>query len=181
MNYNLNLDIQLELKNSNYSFDRASIDDIDKILEMYKERMEWFKEKEIKQWTKYLKHHPKEEFMDIINKGCYFIIKENSNIISGFELSTNSKYWRDNFADAYYIYKLVTKVNYKNIGKFVIKICENIAINNNKNKLRLDCLKNNKKLNTVYENYGFKLIKTGYEDSYSYALREYNINNEKRS
>lgn len=177
MNYELNIDLQKQMKQLNYSFSKATLDDLDNLLELYKERTSWFKENKIKQWSKYLEHHPREEFEKIINTGYYFVIKENGNIISGFELSTDSKYWRDDFTDAYYIYKLVTKVKYKNVGNIVMKICENIAINNNKRKLRLDCLKNNEKLNSIYENYGFKLIKTGYEDSYSYSLREYNIDN----
>lgn len=177
MNYELNEELKEELNCLNYSFSKININDLDKLLDLYKERTNWFKEKGIKQWSKYLEHHPKEEFMDIIEKGYFFIIKENNNIIGGFELSTNSKYWRDNLTDAYYIYKLVTKVNYKNVGNIIIKICKNIAINNKKSKLRLDCLKNNERLNNIYKSYGFKLIKTGYEDSYSYALREYNINN----
>lgn len=175
MNYSLDLNIQNELKTNNYLFSKATLDDLDKLLDLYKERTNWFKEKGIKQWSKYLEHHPKEEFIDVIENGYFFIIKEKDNIIGGFELSTNRKYLRDDLTDAYYIYKLVTKINYKNVGN-----CKNIAINNNKSKLRLDCLKNNERLNIIYENYGFRLIKTGYEDSYSYALREYNINNKKK-
>ena len=175
MNYSLDLNIQNELKTNNYLFSKATLDDLDKLLDLCKERTNWFKEKGIKQWSKYLEHHPKEEFIDVIENGYFFIIKEKDNIIGGFELSTNRKYLRDDLTDAYYIYKLVTKINYKNVGN-----CKNIAINNNKSKLRLDCLKNNERLNIIYENYGFRLIKTGYEDSYSYALREYNINNKKK-
>ena len=174
MKYNLNLNIERELKEKNYSFARATINDLDDLLELYKERINWFKEKGIKQWTRYLEYHPKEEFENIIKNGFYFVMKENDKIIGGFELSSNCKYWQDDLNSAYYIYKLVTKVNY-NIGGIIIKICENIAVNNNKTLLRLDCLNNNEKLNNIYENYGFKLVKTGFDDKYNYALREYKI------
>ncbi len=175
MNYELSEIINETLRDKELSFEKACINDLDNILELYKERMKWFKEKEIKQWSKYLEHHPKDEFIDVINNSNYFILKENNEIIAGFELSTDSKYWNDEKAKAYYIYKLVTKVGYKNIGELVFEICKDITKNNNMGYLRLDCLKNNDKLNQIYNNHGFKLIKNGYEDYYRYSLRELKI------
>lgn len=51
-------------------------------------------------------------------------------------------------------------------------ICKNIAKNNNQKFLRLDCLKDNIKLNEIYEKHGFVLKRTGYQDWYRYLLRE---------
>lgn len=175
MDYRLDVNLEDYLKNRGICFKRASSEDLEEILKLYSDRTKWFKENKIKQWSKYLEHHPREEFEDIINNGYYFILKQDDIIVAGVEVSPDSKYWEDEITDAYYIYKLVTKVNTRNIGNIIIKICENIAINNNKRKLRLDCLKNNKKLNSIYENYGFKLIKIGYDNSYSYSLRQYEI------
>ena len=175
MNYKLSEKTNQILNDKSLSFKKASIDDLENILDLYQERMKWFKEKEIKQWSKYLEHHPKEEFIDVINNSNYFILKENNNIIAGFELSTDSKYWKDEITKAYYIYKLVIKVGYKNIGELIFEICKDITKNNNMSYLRLDCLKNNNKLNQIYNNHGFKLIKNGYEDYYSYSLRELKI------
>ena len=55
-------------------------------------------------------------------------------------------------------------------------ICKDIAKNNNKEYLRLDCLTKNKKLNDIYEKHGFILKHTGHQDYYSYSLREYSLN-----
>ncbi len=175
MNYKLSAKTGQILHAKELSFERACIDDLDNILRLYAERVKWFKEKQIKQWSKYLERHPKEEFIDLINNSNYFILKKDNEIIAGFELSTNSKYWRDEKTKAYYIYKLVIKVGYKNIGELIFEICENVAKNNNMNYLRLNCLKNNEKLNEIYNNHGFKFIKNGYEDYYSYFLRELKI------
>lgn len=176
MNYKLNEKTERRLNNKNLSFEKACVDDLNSILEQYIERIDWFKEKEIKQWSKYLEHHSKEEFVDTINNSNYFILKENDKIIAGFELSTDSKYWNDLKTKAYYIYKLVIKVGYKNIGELIFEICKDICKNNNISYLRLDCLKNNDKLNQIYNDHGFKLTKNGYEDYYSYSLRELKIN-----
>ena len=103
----------------NYLVELASIEDIGQILQLYSDRMKWFKENEIKQWSRYLQNHPKEEFIKAIENKNYYIIKLGSELIAGFELSTDSKDWNDNTLQAYYIYKVVTKVGYKKVGKVI--------------------------------------------------------------
>ena len=175
MNYMLGMDSKNLLQKQNINFKKAELSEIDKILEVYLERMQWFKEKEIKQWGKYLEHHPKSEFEEVICKGNYFILERNNKIVAGFELSTDSKYWDDSRSKAYYIYKLVTRVGNKEIGNLVFDICKELAKANNKEYLRLDCFSSNKKLNDIYEKHNFKLVKTGCKDYYHYSLRECKI------
>ena len=159
-----------------YILELANTKDIDSILKLYSDRMKWFKDNGIKQWSRYLENHPKEEFIEAIRNNNLYVVKEKSVIVACFELSTHSKYWNDDGAQAYYIYKVVTKVGYKNVGEFVFQKCAEIAKKNGKKYLRLDCLKSNKQLNTIYEKHNFKLIKYGHIGSYSYSLRELNIN-----
>lgn len=159
----------------NYKVELAKINDLDSILELYSERMKWFKDNNIKQWSKYLQNHPKEEFIEAINNKNYYIIKQNDEIVAGFELSTNSKDWDDDVTPAYYIYKVVTKVGCKNLGQVIFKKCKEIAKMNNKKFLRLDCLRYNEKLNNIYESHNFKLVKHGENERYSYSLRELKV------
>lgn len=159
----------------NYTIEIADICDINSILELYAERMKWFKDNNIKQWNKYLNNHPKSEFEEIINSKNYYIIRNCEEIIGGFELSTNSKDWKDDITSAYYIYKIVTKVGYKNVGNFIFEKCKEMAKLNKKMFLRIDCLKSNEKLNNIYENHNFKLIRYGNNDRYSFSLRECNV------
>lgn len=173
MDYNLNSEIEKILNDKNIKFMKCEIKDLDEVINLFEERTKWFRENQINQWSKYLEHHPRKEFEDVIKNGYYFVLKENDNIIAGFEISTDSKYWKDDITKAYYIYKIVTKINYKNIGDLIFMICKNIAKNNNKEFLRLDCLNNNKKLNEIYNKHGFKLKYTGCQDYYNYSLREY--------
>ena len=42
----------------NYKTELANINDIDSIIRLYSERMNWFKDNNIKQWSKYLNNHP---------------------------------------------------------------------------------------------------------------------------
>ena len=57
---------QENLLKNNIIFEKATIDDIDEIINLYAERMKWFKENGIKQWSKYLTNHPKEQFIQVI-------------------------------------------------------------------------------------------------------------------
>lgn len=150
-----------------YKLELASIGDIDSVLELYSERIKWFKDNSIKQWTNYLDNNPKSVFIEKITNKEYYVVKNNNKIIAGFELSTNRKGWTDT-TPAYYICKLVTKVGYKNIGGFIFKECEKMAIKNGKKYLRLDCIKKNKKLNDIYKGHGFKFMGYGRNEQYGY-------------
>lgn len=178
VNYEVSENIIRKLKEKNMIFSKAVINEVDEILNIYTERMKWFQEHEIKQWRKYLDHHPREEFEDVIKNGYFFTLKQNNKIIACFELSTNSKFWNDEYTSAYYIYKIVTKVGCKAVGNLMFEICKDIAKTNHKKYLRLDCLQSNKKLNDIYNNHGFKLIKNGYENKnyyYGFSLRELEV------
>ena len=99
------------------------------------------------------------------------IICKNKEIIACFEVSKESRLWNENVNDSYYIYKIVTKIGTKNLGKIIFKICEKFAIENNIRYLKIDCLARNIKLNEIYNYYGFELIKTETKDYYTYNLR----------
>ncbi len=161
--------------NNKLCFQKAQIEDLEPILELYIQRMQWFKQKGIKQWGKYLKNHPKEEFVKTIENGNYYILKKQNEIIAGLEISTNSNFGNDTTSNAYYLYKVVTKVGYKNIGSEIFEIAKNITKESGKKYLRLDCLSSNKKLNELYEKHGFKYVKEG-ESFYHYTLREWKAN-----
>lgn len=171
----INEELKNELEENYLSFEIAKKDDIVEILDIYSERMKWFKSLNIKQWTRYLYHHPKEEFEEMIKNKNLYVLKHNNEIIACWELSYDSKYWDSNDQEAIYIYKLVTKVGTKNIAHFIFKIVEQIAILNKKKYIRLDCLKSNHKLNEIYEKHNFKLVRTGYVSGYSFSLREFKV------
>lgn len=167
--------VKKDLLIENIILEKATTDDIDEIINLYAERIVWFKEKGIRQWSKYLNNHPKEQFIQVIEKGDYYILKKNNEIIAGFEISTDSNFWDDNKSNAYYLYKVVSKVGYKNLGSKIFEIAKNIAKTSKKDYLRIECLSSNKKLNKIYDKYGFKYVRDG-QDYYHYTLREWKIN-----
>lgn len=168
----LNEEIKKILVENNISFEIANLEHLSEIYELYNNRTKWFKENNIKQWSKYIIRHKKEFPISIINKN-YYILKKDNEIIAGFELSNNAGYFEDN-GKSLYLNKVVSKVGYKNIGYFIFMICKDLAKKNNMQYLRLYCIKWNRKLNSIYEKHGFKLIGCGKSD-YEYCLRECNV------
>ena len=169
MKIEISNETQVLMEKSNIIFKVAEISQLQEILKLYKDRSDWFKENGIDQWSKYLIRHEEEFSISIKNKD-YYILRKNNEIIAGFELSYNSGNFVDN-NKSLYINKVVTKVGYKNLGKLIFKICEDIAKANNKNYLRLECKRQNQKLNEIYDKHGFRLIGYG-KTYYDFCLRE---------
>ena len=94
----------------------AQFKDLDDIYNLYVERVDWFRHKDIGQWKYYLDFHPKEEFYDIIkNKRLYVVIKDYE-IVGAVEIKyINKEFWNDEKNNTVYIKKLVTKIGVKDI------------------------------------------------------------------
>lgn len=172
MKRKLSKEIEQKLVENNITFEIARLEQLNEIYELYNNRTNWFKENNIKQWSRYIVRHEREFPIAIKNKN-YYILKKNNEIIAGFEISNNSGYFEDN-GKSLYLSKIVSKVGYKNIGSFIFMICKDLAKNNNMKYLRLDCIKWNDKLNEIYEKHNFKLVGCG-KSNYEYCLRECNV------
>ncbi len=66
MNKNLSTGMIRKLTEENIALKIAKMSDLEDIIELYKERIQWFKDNEIDQWSRYLKNHPKSEFIEAI-------------------------------------------------------------------------------------------------------------------
>ena len=151
----------------------AQFKDLDDIYNLYVERVDWFRHKDIGQWKYYLDFHPKEEFYDIIkNKRLYVVIKDYE-IVGAVEIKyINKEFWNDEKNNTVYIKKLVTKIGVKDIGSFVINYIKDLAVFQKLNSIRLECEASNDKLNDIYYKYGFKFVDYVYRNNIRYNLRE---------
>lgn len=172
MKRKLSKKVEKILNENNITFEIANIEELNEIYKLYNSRINWFKENNINQWSNYIEIYGSKFPIAIKNKN-YYILKNNDEIIAGFELSNNPGYFKDN-GKSLYLNKVVTKVGHKNIGSYIFMICRDIAKNNNMKYLRLDCIKWNDKLNAIYDKHGFKLVGYGKSD-YEYCLRECNV------
>lgn len=175
MNIGLSKETEQTLINNNITFQFGNLQQFDKIYELYNSRTKWFESNNIKQWPRYAERH-KNEIQTAIENKNYYIFKKQNEIIAGFEISNEPGYFNDD-GQALYLHKVVVKVGYKNIGTYIFMVAKDLAKSNNKQHLRLDCVKNNEKLNEIYEKYGFKFVGSGKTIRYEYCLRECNVNN----
>ena len=125
MKRNLSKEIEQILVENNITFELANLKQLDDIYELYNNRTNWFKENNIKQWSRYIIRH-KSEFPIAIENKNYYILKKNYEIIAGFELSNNPGYFEDN-GESLYLNKVVSKVGHKNIGTFIFMVCKDLA------------------------------------------------------
>lgn len=174
MNKELNKETKQILIDNNITFQLAHLEQFNEIYELYNNRTKWFELNNIKQWPQYAERH-KNEIQTAIENDNYYIFKKGNEIIAGFEISNGPGYFNDD-GQALYLHKVVVKVGYKNIGKHIFMVSKHIAQSNNKQYLRLDCVKNNEKLNEIYEKHGFKFVGCGKTTHYEYCLRECNVN-----
>lgn len=174
MNKELSKETKQILINSNITIQLAHLEQFNEIYELYNNRTKWFELNNIKQWPQYAERH-RSELQTAIENDNYYIFKKGNEIIAGFEISNEPGYFNDD-GQALYLHKVVVKVGYKNIGTLIFMVSKDIAKSNNKQYLRLDCVKNNEKLNEIYEKHGFKFVGTGKTTHYEYCLRECNVN-----
>ena len=153
----------------------ATKEDLDKIYNLYIERVDWFKKKNIKQWSTYTKDYPKSSFEVLVDKELLYKVIINDEIIGAFELSRSSKIW-DSKDNALYLWRFVTKVGTRGIGRKIIDFCIKECKKQNTELLRTFNLAKNKKLEAIFDEYGFKTAKYYDTKTSKFSLRELKVN-----
>lgn len=153
--------------------EKAALSDIDAIMQLYQERIVWFRRKKIPQWGHYLEHHPREEFEKGVKNGEYHVVKKGSEVVAGFTLSDNSENWTDDDPEAWYLSRVVIKPGYKNLGSYISDVAKKLTVSVGKKYLRLECIFENQPLNNAWEKHGFLYIRD-VEGTYHCSLREWN-------
>lgn len=149
----------------------AKYEEIKEILDIFKERCNWFKKKNIDQWGSYEEKYNEEYFIGAMQTNKLYVVKQEKEVIGVFLLKEEDKtYWNDN-KSAYYIHHLATRIGYLGVGAKILEFIEKLAIQNNKECIRLDCKKNNDVLNSYYQKRGFIYMGSG-DVPYSYNLYE---------
>ncbi len=157
-----------------YKIRKANIKDIEGIIQIIENRCKWFKEKGINQWEYYLEVYDKNYFKSqIMTNKLYVALKENL-LVGLYLLKEEDSYWNDN-TSAFYLHHLVTDINCKGLGKILLDNAVEKCQKYHKKYLRLDCLKENEKLNEYYKEKGFKYVSSGEDEYYKYNLYELKI------
>lgn len=153
----------------------AQKENISDIIDIIKERCDWLKNNNIDQWANnYLGKYNEDYFNEVMQLHKLYIVEQKNKVIGVFLLKEEDKDYWDNNDEAYYIHHLATKVGYTGIGSKIIKFIEQLAKENLKKYIRLDCKKSNDELNQYYQKQGF-IYKGCGEIPYSHNLWEKEI------
>lgn len=149
----------------------ATNNDSRNVISMLKEIAQWMKDSNINQWGFLLEGGDDEEIKQaIVNQETYIVMNGNEYVATFTLLSKQSEWdthiWgEDNTSNALYLHRLAIVPSYMNkgLGKRILAWIEENTTN--KEYLRLDCVAENIKLNSFYENNGFELV--GITDGHS--------------
>lgn len=161
----------------NIKIEFAKESDIPTIIEIIKERCNWFLENNIEQWDSwyYEDLYNKQYFLEARKNYDLYIVKNNQNIIGLFLLKyKNEEYWKDS-EPAVYLEHFVTKLGNPGLGEKILEFIINIAKEKKLKYLRLECMRSNPLINEYYKKHGFKSRGEG-NDPYEYRLWEKEIN-----
>ena len=149
---------------------KATHEDLDEILMLIQKRIDWMDENNIRQWniTNYVDCYPRSYFEDLAAKGQLYVVKDGSlnRVIGAVALLEQDQRWNDNIP-SYYIHNLVSDAGFCGIGARIIGCCEKIALDDGKQRLRLDCQASNDKLRAYYSDLGFECVGRVEEGKYT--------------
>ncbi|MBY0099698.1 GNAT family N-acetyltransferase [Mesobacillus maritimus] len=157
--------------NEGFTIKMATDDDSTKIITMLKQVALWLKEHDINQWMFLLEGGDDEEIEQAIsNQETYMVLKDH-HLVATFTLLSKPSDWDQHIwgddvsANSLYLHRLAVKPTYmkKGLGSRILAWIQNNV--RDKNYLKLDCVGDNKKLNSFYKNNKFEFV--GVTDGHS--------------
>ena len=169
----------------------ASTEDLEQIVQITGDWANFFKDNGIRQWgvinysdgtsKSYVERYPKEYYQQEIQKGNKILVAKDSNgkVYAALDLKLVDELWPEESKqnDAYYIHHFVSdrNVDSKRATLDLLQAAANVAMQDGRNNIRLDCSFANPKLVSIYKDkYGFNLLETGVRSTtgYNYAKFE---------
>ncbi|BAC12319.1 GNAT family N-acetyltransferase [Oceanobacillus iheyensis] len=148
----------------------AEKDDMKGIVRLLKGVSSWLQESRLKQWEFLNEGGEDPEIKQAIEDENTFIVKEGDELIATFTLYEIQNPWDKNIwgqssDDAFYLHRL--SVDYARLGtglgRDVIAWMETYTKTQGMKRIRLDCVENNEKLNSIYQNLGYDYKGTNHE------------------
>lgn len=150
-----------------YIFCLANEHDVHKIISLIEKRIQWMDKQNIKQWntTHYMDCYPYEYFLEKIKNEAFYVVLQDDEIKGAVAVFKEDYRWEMNH-QFFYIHHLTTDINTPGIGKILLYECEQLAIQKRKLGLRLDCQKENKRLNDYYYSLGYRYVEEIVDEEY---------------
>lgn len=166
--------------NHQFIMEQAQTPDSNEILDLLVETAKWLHSKGSTQWNALLQGIDSHNTEEAIERGDVFICKSEEEIAGMVMLlrlpsEWDRRLWGTEAHDddeAIYLHRLAIRRKYANcnLGQSILNWCHQSVHFEGKSIIRLDCVANNKHLNTFYRQNGFTYI--GEKDEYSlYEIR----------
>lgn len=160
-----------------YILSKAQISDLDSIINLIGQRIDWMDQVGIKQWntTDYFGVYPRSHFESYINRGIMYVARltENGPVLGVEALLPADPRWPDgDIVNAWYVHHLATSLEEKGLGREMIRLTEELGRAVGLERIRLDCDIKNVFLNTYYQSQGYEMCGQCVDGAYSGNLRE---------
>ncbi len=149
--------------------------DLEDIIKLICKRIEWMDERGLHQWneTNYLNIYNICYFESLIENGEMYVLKLEDEVVAAVALFESDARWKyDEHRESFYVHHLVTSTQYPGVGTILLEQCEQMAVRHGKCSMRLDCQKDNDRLNAFYESLGYVLVGEVSEGDYFGNKRE---------
>ena len=158
-----------------YQFRQARAGDVDDIIAIIQDRIDWMDREGLYQWNKthYMQRYPREYFLERIGAGEFYLALDGENPVGVMALLTDDPRWEgEQPKNCYYVHHLAAKVSAKGAGKQMLGFCEELSRREGRSVVRLDCQQGNEKLNAFYEVLGYRYVGPMVEGEYEGFKRE---------
>ena len=145
----------------------ASAADVDAILEIICARMDWMDQKGLFQWnaTDYLTCYPRSYFEEGAERGDFYLMKQQGQVIAEMALFEKDGRWDDDPA-YFYVHHLATLPGCSGAGVEMLRFAEHLGRKRKKRGIRLDSAVDNEALAAYYEALGYFALSTFTEGAY---------------
>ena len=119
-----------------YQFRAAEPEDVDDIIGIIQERIDWMDEKNLYQWnrTNYMQRYPREYFLGRISSHEFYLAVDPEGKTVGVMalLLEDGRWTEDEKKNCYYVHHLATRPQAKGAGKALLSFCENLSLQEGK-------------------------------------------------
>lgn len=159
-----------------YQFRQARPQDVDDIIAIIQDRIDWMDRQGLYQWNKthYMQRYPREYFLGRIQAGQFYLAcTPDGSPVGVMALLTEDPRWDgEQPKNCYYVHHLASKVAAKGAGRQMLAFCEQLSRQEGRQVVRLDCQQGNEKLNAFYEAMGYRYIGPMVDGEYEGIKRE---------
>ncbi|WP_161879479.1 GNAT family N-acetyltransferase [Alkalibacterium sp. MB6] len=143
----------------------------------------WLSTKGSSQWSGLLKGEDVHNIERAIQRKEVFIVSDDEVVVGTFALWNTQTEWdkdlwgEDTSEDYLYLHRVALSphAHGKNYGRSLLSAAKEVAKEQNKKEIRLDCIASNDYLNKFYQSNGFTFVKTIEEYDNGEGLQDYNI------